>query len=110
MLIDVLLMFWFHHLIRYRDRVNVVYRPSWHKLLPKGQKTLLDDEASLVLETLAYTQGHWENRFRAKYAMVVHSADNYAMCAVANKTLSQCLGELDHNNISAIMVPTCNGE
>ena len=94
---------------RYRDRVNVVYRPSWHKVLPKGQKSLHDDGASLLLETLAYTQGHWQNRFRARFVMIVHAADNFAMCAVANKTLSQCLGELDPNNISAVMVPTCTG-
>ena len=95
--------------LRYRDRVKVAYRPSWRKVLPKGQETLHDDDTSLLLETLAYTQGHWENRFRAKYVMIVHAADNFAMCAVENRTLSQCLAELDFNNISAVMVPTCTG-
>ena len=98
-------------IIRYENRVNVVYRPDWYKVHTNFSRHYRypDDASSLILETLAYALGHWENRFRAKYFMILHSADNFAMCRVPNRTLSQCLSEVDYNRVSAIHVPTCYG-
>eukprot|EP01036_Dinobryon_divergens_P035629 gene35629-46211_t len=54
--------------------------------------------------------GHWEHRFRARYFMTALAPDNFALCGQPNRTITQCLHDLDYNQISAIMIPTCNAK
>ena len=100
----------------YTSGGRVSYRPGW-RLSPLagaqddwiarlGLSEAAGDAAAF--EVLAYAACHWEFRYRARWAMMVSSVDNF-VAPVQDVSLVRALKSADIADVSSMHVPTVEG-
>ena len=90
------------HLQKYKGIKNIRYRKNWGNMLKiEGS----DEFNSWEIELIADTTGMWEQRFRAKYFICAHSADEYVQVTIDNKTIADVVRQINSSLISAMEIP-----
>lgn len=87
---------------------HVSYRSGWKLDSMPCSNADTPSSRSLALEVLAYGTCHWEFRYRARWAIVLHAVDNF-VAPMQDISLAQALRRASVDNISSMHVPIAEG-